>query len=287
MGLCNSSALSQCGCISRPCCWCCRCASTKHRRSTDRQHLSPLRAVFNRQHLVDTGQQPDGWHRNLTTRSAWNSPDCQPTSAELSPLLGNNFVLVRVVESQPLPSFESKSQEYQFKITPTQESTNNNNPASVKQVIEENESMDLVSRSPPDGKSFQATRLGHPHPGLSDFWNELGHTLHYLRFRAPLMCEVSYKANCAPAARLFIPAPSKTSVPSLLLTPPETPIFSVDSNSSLRSPFAVRSNHNFVRVSSLREKTGIVHVVTNLFDGTNSLCSFFSNLFDLFSLSFR
>lgn len=269
MGLCNSSPLSQCGCISSRCCLCCgcRCASTKHRSAAGRGQLSPLRAVFNRQHLAETGEEPDVWHRNLALRSAWDSsPDCQPSSAELSPLLGNKFVLVRVVQTQPLPSFDSKTQEYHLKVTSTTDFTDNNNTSTIGQVKLKNEppSSHLAARSPPDIKSHQATRLGRPHPELSDFWNELGHTLHFLRFRTPLMCEISYKANCAPAARLFIPIPSKPSVPSVLLTPTESTIFPVDTPPSPRSPFAVRSNDNFIRVSSLREKSGIIYLITKL-----------------------
>jgi hypothetical protein len=96
-----------------------------------------------------------------------------------------------------------------------------------------------------------------PSPGLSDFWNELSHTLHFLRFRTPVMCEVSYTANCAPAARLFISNPTnKSLVSSIIPTPPPSPAPSVHSTYSFRSPFAVRSSSKFIRVSSLREKTG-------------------------------
>lgn len=75
------------------------------------------------------------------------------------------------------------------------------------------------------------------------------------------MCEVSYKANCAPAARLFIPVSSEKP-PQFLTPPPSPPIFSLDSTQSLlRSPYAVRCCNKFVRVSSLREKSGLMQEI--------------------------
>ncbi|KAI9555243.1 putative AMP-activated protein kise gamma (2) subunit [Daphnia sinensis] len=202
---------------------------------------------------------PDARRRNLPIYSkGWNSPECQPTSFELSPLLASDSVRVQIVQSQPL-SFTK------VVCPPTPECLSKK--AGNASVCD---SSLLVERGNGLGPRMQSnlvrsrlnrprcvTQTRPPSPGLSDFWNELSHTLHFLRFRNPVMCEVSYTANCAPAARLFIPCPiDKSFVSSLMLTPPPSPALSIHSAYTIRPPFAVRSSHNFIRVSSLKERSG-------------------------------
>lgn len=261
MGLCNSLPSLQCGCFRKCCCHCCACRCCALHRPVDKDEgTSPLRYVFHWSSLPSVGSaDPDGRRRNLPVHSkGWNSPECQTNVFEVSPLLANDAGRVRIVQCQPLSSAK-------IVYPPTPERLQNNaGHASVhdSSLIAERGN-GLTPRTQLDFvrsglNRHRMTQMNATNPGLSDFWNELSHTLHFLRFPTPVMCEVSYTANCAPAARLFIPIPIKNPfVPSLMLTPPPSPSLSLHSTScSIRSPFAVRSSHNFIRVSSLKERSG-------------------------------
>ena len=254
MGLCNSFPLLQCGCVHQRCCCCyCRCCCYRVRNGTvdGEVRTTPNRSVFNWPSMTVTSvSEVDVWRRNLTAHSNWNSLGGQATSAaELSPLLANDPVLFRIVQFQPLHSVEAVR-------SPAECPSKNFDKRDIRDGTKEKKrqtSPDPVVRSQPEMKTIRINPLVQPHPGLSDFWNELGHTLHFLRFRTPVMCEVSYTANCVPAARLFIPTPNASTQFS---TPPASPSTSLQSSHSTLSPFAVRSSHNFIRVSSLRERSG-------------------------------
>lgn len=105
---------------------------------------------------------------------------------------------------------------------------------------------------------------GHLTAALSDFWNELGHTLQCLSYSTPVVCQVSRQMNgIAPTRLSILPAsPSTTSFPfppALPPTPPSPPLppSPTPSRDSLsRQPFAIRSRRKFIRVSSLREHSG-------------------------------
>ena len=264
MGLCSSLPLFKCQCASILCCYCCfscqhqpdqrrrhhrrRPRARRHRkRSAVGDHFSPLRKLFNRQRRVTTGSQPAEedvgvWRFNVSVRSDWNED--QPMQAEISPLLERNSASVRIVQSNTLTF---------GKMSRLGTSTSLTKSVEIKDVSSKSTSPSPTTRSSLRVKDSLTSSPVHPHPGLSDFWNELGHTLHRLRFQTPVMCEVSYKANCPPAARLFIP----TDDSATLYPPPSPSNLSIRSTQSIRrSPFAVRSCHNVVRVSSLREKSG-------------------------------
>ena len=203
MGLCNSLPSLQCGFLPKRCCLCC----VAHRpvdSEEEQEGISPLRYVFHWSSLASVGSaEADVWPQNLAVHPKdWNASGGQLTLAELSPLLANDSVRVRIVKSQPL----SCAKVFCPRTCP---STDADNPgvrdfeASLT-VEEKNGSKDVVVRTELNRSSVIQTNPP-PSPGLSDFWNELSHTLHFLRFSTPVMCEVSYTANCAPAARLFIP----------------------------------------------------------------------------------
>ena len=117
---------------------------------------------------------------------------------------------------------------------------------------------------------------GSPHPSsghltaaLSDFWNELGHTLQCLSYSTPVVCQVSRQMNgIAPTRLSILPASLSTSSvpatsfpipPALPPTPPSPPLPpspSPSRDSLSRQPFAIRSRRKFIRVSSLREHSG-------------------------------
>lgn len=266
MGLCNSLPLFKCHCVSILCCYCC-CLSCQRRpdrrrrrrraniqspkrwnRSAVRERISPLTTIFNRQQLATTGDEDGVWRFNVSVRSDWNED--QPMSAEVSPLLENNAASVRIVQSRTLTFGKID------RIDTAGSQSKSVSTKSFRDVSFSNKtSPSPTARSSLRAKGSQRDSPVPPHPGLSDFWNELGHTLHHLRFKTPVMCEVSYKTNRGPAARLFIPAGISGSSP--LFPPPSPSSLSTRSTPALRSPFAVRSNQNVIRVSSLREKSGI------------------------------
>lgn len=252
MGLCNSLPSLQCGFLPKRCCLCCCVAHRPVDSCEEQEGISPLRYVFHWSSLASVGSaEADAWPQNLAAHSKdWSSPGRQLTLAELSPLLAKDSVRIRIAQSQPLSCAK-------VFCPPTCPSNYADNPAGARDVsliAEKNGSKDVVVRSELNRSSAIQTNPP-PSPGLSDFWNELSHTLHFLRFSTPVMCEVSYAANCAPAARLFIPNPTNKSFGSpITTTPPPSPAPSVKSASPF---FAVRSSSKFIRVSSLREKPGI------------------------------
>ena len=254
MGLCNSLPSLQCACLPKRCCCCCVAHGPVDRE--EQEGISPQRYVFHWSSLASVGgAEADVWRRSFHSKD-WNSPvDSQLNSAELSPLIANDSVRVRIVQSQPLSC--AKVFCPPSPICPS-ENADNSGVRDLSLIVEKkNGSENVVVRSELNRSSAIQTNPP-PSPGLSDFWNELSHTLHFLRFRTPVMCEVSYTANCAPAARLFIPNPTNKSLfSSIIPTPPPSPAPSVHSTYSIRSPFfAVRSSSKFIRVSSLREKSG-------------------------------
>ena len=118
-------------------------------------------------------------------------------------------------------------------------------------------------RSPPT--------LEHTTAALSDFWNELGHTLQCLSYSTPVVCQVSRKMNGLAPTRISI-LPESASTSSVAATsfpfppvtpptpspppPPLPPSPSPSRDSFSRQPFAIRSKRKFIRVSSLREHSG-------------------------------